>query len=103
MFYIAKWEKRFLALESIILRFRQNKKKSSPNLQNFEQLLQKTFFYLMTFFTSAFILHSKKRFLVLESSFLRFRQNKENSSPNLQNFEQLLLKTFFDLMTFFNT
>ena len=24
-------------------------------------------------------------------------------SPNLQNFEQLLQKTFFDLMTFFNT
>ena len=44
---------------------------------------------------------SKYRFLAVAASFLRFRQNKKNSSPNLQNFGQLLEKSFFDLMTFF--
>ena len=35
-----------------------------------------------------------------EALFLRFRQNKKNLSPNFQNFGQLLILSFFDLMTF---
>ena len=57
---------------------------------------------MMTFFTSFFLLLPKKRFLVLESSFLRFCQNKRNSLFNLQNFRQLIEKSSFDLMTSFD-
>ena len=46
---------------------------------------------------------SEEVFWALETSFLRFRQNKKNSLPNLQNFGQLLEKSFFDLMTFFTS
>ena len=34
------------------------------------------------------------RFLAVAASFLRFCQNKKNSSPNLQNFEQQLKGVF---------
>ena len=39
---------------------------------------------------------SEEVFWALETSFLRFCQNKKNSSPNLQNFGQLLPLSFFD-------
>ena len=89
-------KKRFLALESSFSRFRQLKKNSSPNLQNFGQLLE-VIFWSDDFFDHFFAPY-KKAFIGSRISFLRFRQNKKKS-PNLQNFAQLLL---FDLMTFFN-
>ena len=48
---------------------------SSTDLKNFRQLLEKSFFDLMTFFT-LFLLPTKKRFLALESSIMRFHGNK---------------------------
>ena len=80
--FCALKKKRFLAVKSSFLRFRQNKKKSSPKLRYFGQLLLKPFFDLMTFFASFFCSLQKKRFLAVESSFLRFRQNKKNRHLN---------------------
>ena len=43
-------------------------------------------------------MQTKKSFLALESTFLRFRQNKKKIRH--QNFGKFLLKLFFEQMTF---
>ena len=56
----------FLALEYKFLRFRQNKKKSSTNLQNFGHFYF-LFFYLMTFFTLCFFAPFKRSVFWLQN------------------------------------
>ena len=65
---------------------------------SFCHLLMFWFFYLVFF-----CYFQKKRFLALQSSFLGFQENKKKISPNFQNFRQLSLLSFFDIMTLFTS